>query len=63
MAFTRYIIPLCEGELQPEADDGFRYTVILRSAGHGPSEVASPPHPGHCDDLDTTLERLFPTLV
>ena len=35
---TRYILPLREGGSLPilgEADDGFKYAVKLRGAGHG----------------------------
>lgn len=41
---TRYILPLREGGSLPglaEADDGFRYAVKFKGAGHGPKGVVS----------------------
>ena len=41
---TRYILPLREGGSLPglsEADDGFRYAVKFKGAGHGPKGVIS----------------------
>ena len=41
------------------AEERFRWLTAVRSA----SIVTSRPHPGHCDDLEATFERLFSTLV
>lgn len=41
---TRYILPLREGGSLPglaEADDGFRYAVKFKGAGHGPKGIVS----------------------
>lgn len=44
VALTRYIEPLREGGSLPalaEADDGFRYAVKFRGAGHGPKMLVA----------------------
>ena len=44
VALTRYITPLREGGSLPalaEADDGFRYAVKFRGAGHGPKMLVA----------------------
>lgn len=63
---TRYIMPLREGGSLPalaEADDGFKYVVKFRGAGHGTkaliAELADRRGGGACPETAFTGDCLF----
>lgn len=62
---TRYIMPLREGGSLPalaEADDGFKYVVKFRGAGHGTKALIAEPDRrggGACPETAFTGDCLF----